>query len=71
MACLHGLYQRLTAARVLLPQQDKPPSYFSWNDLAEMVYEQVVSLVESLHQAEEKVPFQSCAQWIIEIVTFL
>ncbi|XP_025077162.1 coiled-coil domain-containing protein 171-like isoform X2 [Pomacea canaliculata] len=54
VACLHGLYQRLTAARVLLPQQDKPPSYFSWNDLAEMVYEQVVSLVESLHQAEEK-----------------
>ncbi|XP_067665057.1 coiled-coil domain-containing protein 171-like [Haliotis asinina] len=54
LAFLHGLYQRLLAGRIVVPAREKGFNQFSWTELTEAVYHQVVAMINSLQQADEK-----------------
>ncbi|XP_048259658.1 coiled-coil domain-containing protein 171-like isoform X3 [Haliotis rufescens] len=54
LAFLHGLYQRLLAGRIVVPAREKGFNQLSWTELTEAVYQQVVAMINSLQQADEK-----------------
>ena len=55
IAFLHGLYQRLLSSHITVPTRDQSFNQFAWADLTQVVYEQVSSLVDLVHESDEKV----------------
>ncbi|CAG5125617.1 unnamed protein product, partial [Candidula unifasciata] len=51
---LHELHQKLLSCHVNIPNKDRVINDISWADLAEVIYEQVSLVVESLQDTQQK-----------------
>ncbi|KAH9500851.1 hypothetical protein Btru_073160 [Bulinus truncatus] len=54
LSFLHGLYQRLHSCHLVEPSMERKFHQFAWDDLKDTVYEQVVSVTDTLQTTEEK-----------------
>lgn len=55
LSFLHSVYQRLLAGRVLAHPKETTLGSFSWFDLTLLINEQITSVINAIHKAEEKI----------------
>ncbi|XP_072051305.1 coiled-coil domain-containing protein 171-like [Amphiura filiformis] len=52
---LHSVYQRMLAGRVVISNRESALSTFTWDELSMAVQDQVVSLINTLNRAQDKI----------------